>query len=297
MSAENKPELKLYYLRPGFELIEPHEVEKRQEALSSIKPEERPLFFNYTWKLSPTLAVKHGERVTFREAQNMFFIEQNTTIPVPKVYAVYSHPMPNRLDYTEDDEKTYYEHTYIFMDLLPGATVEKSWDQWDQATRLNVQNELKTYVEELRRLPGGHYIGSLNHGPVTDWLLENKADNYGPFNSEEEFNLELRKAFFKVHPEDCVVADRLDGILAAHKHKIKFTHNDLKPSNILIKDGHISGIIDWGLAGWYPDYWEYGSATRIRTSRQDWNIILDRAIGRPHCEVHMLDQLVDMLLF
>ncbi|KAF7506042.1 hypothetical protein GJ744_012289 [Endocarpon pusillum] len=70
-------------------------------------------------------------------------------------------------------------------------------------------------------------------------------------------------------------------MLAAHKHETKFTHNDLKPSNILIKDGHISGIIDWGKAGWYPDYWEYGSATRQKTFRQDWNIILDRAIVDP----------------
>ncbi|KAF7506043.1 hypothetical protein GJ744_012290 [Endocarpon pusillum] len=181
MSAENKPELKLYYLRPGFELIEPHEVEQRQEALSRFGP-DHPLFVNEAWKLSPTLAVKHGINVKFREAQNMLFIEQNTTIPVPKVYAVYSHLTPERIDYTEDDEKTYYEETYIFMELLPGATVNKSWDQWDQATRLNVQNELKDYVEQLRRIPEGGYIGSLNHGPVADWLLD-KADNHGPFDS------------------------------------------------------------------------------------------------------------------
>lgn len=179
MSAKNKPELKIYYLRPGFELIEPHEVKKRQEALSSVDPEKHPLFVNYAFKLSPTLAVKHGYGIEFREAQNMLFVEQNTTIPVPKVYAVYSHPMPDRYDYAEDEEKTYYEHTYIFMDLLPGATVEESWDQWDQATRLNIQNELKDYIRQLREIPGGEYIGTLNHGPVTDFLLDSEADNRG----------------------------------------------------------------------------------------------------------------------
>lgn len=87
-------------------------------------------------------------------------------------------------------------------------------------------------------------------------------------------------------------------MLAAHKHKINFTHNDLKPSNIVIRDGHISGIIDWGLAGWYPDYWEYNSATRITAPRPDcWKIILDRAIGRPHCEVPLYDKLFEMLYF
>ena len=177
LSTENKPELKLYYLRPGFELIEPDEVKKRQELLPGVR--QSPLWNNVAFKLSPTLVVKHGYRVKFREAQNMLFVEQNTTIPVPKVYAVYSHSMPNRLDYAEDEEKTYYEHTYIFMDFVPGATVENSWDQWDQATRLNVQNELKSYIEQLRRIPGGDYIGTLNHGPVTDRILKSEGNNKG----------------------------------------------------------------------------------------------------------------------
>ena len=101
----------------------------------------------------------------------------------------------------------------------------------------------------------------------------------------------------KVHGEDCVEADRLDGMLAAHRHEIKFTHNELHFSNIMINDGHISGIIDWRLAGWYPEYWEYNSATRPGTLRQDWNTILDRAIGRPHCEVHLGDKLFETFLF
>ena len=86
-------------------------------------------------------------------------------------------------------------------------------------------------------------------------------------------------------------------MLAAHKHAIKFTHNDLHFTNILIKDGHISGIIDWPDAGWYPDYWEYTAAMRSGDHPEDWNTILDRAIGRPHCEFSAIIKLREVLLW
>lgn len=34
----------------------------------------------------------------------------------------------------------------------------------------------------------------------------------------------------------------------------------ISPQNILVENGHISGIIDWEQAGWYPEYWEYVKA-------------------------------------
>ena len=33
------------------------------------------------------------------------------------------------------------------------------------------------------------------------------------------------------------------------------------PRNIIIKDGHLSGIVDWEMAGWYPAYWEFVRAS------------------------------------
>jgi Ser/Thr protein kinase RdoA (MazF antagonist) len=77
----------------------------------------------------------------------------------------------------------------------------------------------------------------------------------GPFDTEAEFNHELRKTYVKSYKREALIAERLDGLLAVHKHKIAFTHNDLHPSNILVHDGHISAVIDWADSGWYPDYW------------------------------------------
>ncbi|KAK2598793.1 hypothetical protein N8I77_012180 [Diaporthe amygdali] len=48
-----------------------------------------------------------------------------------------------------------------------------------------------------------------------------------------------------------------EGVIGPEQYSIKFTHADLRPDKILIKDGHITAIIDWEFAGWYPEYWEY----------------------------------------
>lgn len=42
-----------------------------------------------------------------------------------------------------------------------------------------------------------------------------------------------------------------------HVYQSLFTHADLCPRNILIRDGKVCAIIDWEFAGWYPEYWEY----------------------------------------
>jgi hypothetical protein len=50
----------------------------------------------------------------------------------------------------------------------------------------------------------------------------------------------------------------------------------------MVNNGHISGIIEWPDSGWYPDYWEYNTAVRDGIFREDWNLILDNAIGHKH---------------
>lgn len=39
-------------------------------------------------------------------------------------------------------------------------------------------------------------------------------------------------------------------------HNPVFTHGDLYLSNIMVGAGKFSGLIDWEMAGFYPDYWD-----------------------------------------
>lgn len=49
--------------------------------------------------------------------------------------------------------------------------------------------------------------------------------------------------------------------------KIVLTHNNLTPSNIIVRDGMVVGILDWEMCGFYPDYWEFVKAYLFA----DWN--------------------------
>ena len=53
-------------------------------------------------------------------------------------------------------------------------------------------------------------------------------------------------------------------------HRVRFTHGDLTPRNIIIKDGKIQAIVDWEFAGWYPEHFEYVKFFECKTDCKDW---------------------------
>jgi len=88
---------------------------------------------------------------------------------------------------------------------------------------------------------------------------------YDPERSLEQYNGHLAQAV-ELHSKN---------------HNIVFTHGDLNPWNILVHDGHVSAILDWETAGWYPEYWEFTTAWRY-TSPGDWwyEIVEELAEGK-----------------
>ena len=59
------------------------------------------------------------------------------------------------------------------------------------------------------------------------------------------------------------------------QHDIVYSHGDFNPWNILVTyDGHLSAILDWEQAGWYPEYWEYTRALMWQRPGQCWYEII-----------------------
>jgi RIO-like serine/threonine protein kinase len=54
------------------------------------------------------------------------------------------------------------------------------------------------------------------------------------------------------------------------QYETKLTHGDFNSLNILVEDDNIVGIIDWEMAGWYPDYWESTSAWHVYHMDEYW---------------------------
>lgn len=79
------------------------------------------------------------------------------------------------------------------------------------------------------------------------------------------------------------------GMMSAKKYAIVFTHGDFYPRNIMVKDGHVKAIIDWEMAGWYPEYWEFAKAFWLERFVNDWAPHL-LSILTPYYLEHMLHE-------
>ena len=160
-------------MRPGFHL-DPKDVEQKIRNSS-----------NHTYRLSPDIIVKAGtcERNP-NDAKALLFVEKSTSIPVPKVYALFTAgPELNSFWRPGDSEEHKWLYTtYLVMSVIPGATLEDVWNECDPETKTALSKELKGFLDELRQLPST-YIGSLDNGPVAGTLWPPKYKNHGMFYS------------------------------------------------------------------------------------------------------------------
>ncbi|WEW56862.1 hypothetical protein PRK78_002317 [Emydomyces testavorans] len=183
------------------------------------------------------------------ELEAMEYAGQHTTIPIPTVYKAYG-----KGDYRD-----------LLLERAPGQDLEMSWRSLTAAQKADIVRELAGYVSQLRQLhpPREGVVGSVSLGSGYDHRLGSRR--FGPF-SIAEFHKYVRRDVdlesWKARDETVAqVHSRSDS------YATKFTHADLSPSNIMIKNGKISAIIDWEFAGWFPEYWEY---TKIYYGFRDW---------------------------
>jgi hypothetical protein len=102
----------------------------------------------------------------------MIHVAQNTGVPVPKVFAYYTY---GPIDRDDGDYGGLYD-TYIFMDFVTGETLDIAWDTSGVSTKSHISRQLASYIQELRDMGNVVYIGSIDHGPVTDHSLSTSVD-------------------------------------------------------------------------------------------------------------------------
>ncbi|KAJ7503869.1 kinase-like protein [Mycena galericulata] len=187
------------------------------------------------------MLVKHGShyRVSREEGSATQFVAKWTTIPVPKIYA----------DLHNETE------TYIVQEKLPGTLLVDLLPTMEPAACATLATELKSILLELAALDTRGPMGLFGRpSKFGDAMLRNfsQYDPDGKITTTEEY----------VH-----WIPRQAGLVYGHRDKMPppgafdfsrppiFSHGDFVPENILVLDGHVSGIIDWGCAGWYPYFW------------------------------------------
>ncbi|KAI0455955.1 kinase-like domain-containing protein [Xylaria acuta] len=199
-------------------------------------------------RIGEHFVAKYGKSVRSIEAENMLFVKEHTTIPIPQVYAIY----------------TFAENTMIIMDFIKGNTLQDCMSTMNSQQLDAVRKQLKAQVDQLRRILAPDYYGSIGQRPLLDAFTGRK---YGPFDNftdmvSTSFDLAFGprnaqrfadiKKFFSISLE-CV------STALGHAYPV-FTHGDFHEENVIVQPNGTPCIIDYEVAGFYPSYHERLSA-------------------------------------
>ena len=199
--------------------------------------------------------IKFGLDLDIHEAKAMSFITKSApSVPVPEVF---------RAETFENGT------TIIEMENIPGETLQELWPTLSEEGKKSYAQQMNAILEQLRSLQG-RYIGSVDEGPVVD--TRRSTERGGPFFSEADFNNFLRQNTVSRTPK---IYRRMLTSQMSDTHRILFTHGDLNPRNIIVREGRIVGLLDWECAGWYPEYWEFIRFFRSIYTRVDWHEYAD----------------------
>lgn len=201
------------------------------------------------YRLNASTIAKTGDGVNMSEAATLRYVRQHTSIPVPEVFESYIHPETG--------------HPCIVMEYIEGKTLDEEWSAYSVEEKKKVIGQLKGYIGQLRSIKA-QKIGTVDGGRVQDQLFDD-ADELRmvePFDGVDAFHeglivvLELKGKKSKKK-----IMEQFTGEVSKGKaYRIMLTHNDIVARNVMVKGDNVCAIVDWELAGFFPEYWEYCSA-------------------------------------
>jgi aminoglycoside phosphotransferase (APT) family kinase protein len=209
-------------------------------------------------RFGPRSVLKFTAVTRVAEAANIEYIGHNTTIPVPRIQDVFI-----------------IEHkTYIVMDYINASELTYAAKTLSPEQQGGICSQLKQYIAQMRALkPSNPRVEAADGSGLFDIRLT--SDPFPSFASVEEFHARLGHEFVLKSPKHRHMWSHFE-VVSQRQYHTTFTHSDIAPRNILIKDGKIAAIVDWESAGWYPEYWEYTRwAVSNYTSSQIWHDLRD----------------------
>lgn len=237
----------------------------------------------YQWNgpcvpLSSRIVVKKGTDVHLTEAATMAFIAARTKIPVPRVHCSF----------------TRRNVTYIVMERMRGKTLADAWPSLSDADVERILLQLRGMLDELRAVPApGTAIQSCIGGSLRDSRIPRPEPRFGPFSTTHAFHEWLREGLGPEEKPRYVDDEEWTDIkymIAMQNRDCEspvFTHGDLNPFNIIVRDGNIEAIIDWEFSGWLPPYWEYTSVWLGNKIRGAWQQMAAKFIDPWPIELRM----------
>ena len=213
-------------------------------------------------------AVKFSNGIPLSEAENMKFLAANSKVLVPKVYTAFIDLETNQ--------------TFIIMEYIRGDNLQKLLPSLMPTEKVIICKLVKDAIIKLQKISLPGYLGTLNHQPYHDsvfWTKDNNPLISGPFANQKEMNCRILERLHQTELSQYIqlLQKTVDSTL--HNHHPVFTHGDLQLKNIMVEkdesrnDGSPAFtiiLIDWEIAGWYPEYWEFCNATISCRFKPNW---------------------------
>ncbi|EAS30335.3 phosphotransferase [Coccidioides immitis RS] len=210
---------------------------------------------------------KGGTAVRRFEVEAMKLVAKRTSVPLPEViYSLISGCSGE-----------------IGMTTIPGTTLESLWDKLNSETKKSICHETWDQIAKLREIPQPpalkQFFQCLADGsPTLDPLIEDLDRCGTPLYTDEDVRARIYHRY--LHFGGLRYKNELPDMLPRSSRTV-FTHADIAPRNIMVDDHyHITGILDWEYAGWYPDYWEYAQIMRPACQTGDWQKWMDLTAPR-----------------
>ncbi|KAJ5114412.1 hypothetical protein NUU61_000171 [Penicillium alfredii] len=173
----------------------------------------------------------------------------------------------------------------IGMTIIPGVSLEQKWNVLDDAAKDSVCLELWDLISKLRNISHPKeteeiYQCLADGSPSRDPMLEDLQTPARPLLNDPEVRARIYERYIHCGGRD---KNQLFDMLPRSERSL-FTHADIAPRNVMVDEqNHITGILDWEWAGWYPEYWEYAHIMRPafwgnwsvwmeKTAPERWNL-------------------------
>ncbi|KAF8645897.1 hypothetical protein AX16_007501 [Volvariella volvacea WC 439] len=182
-------------------------------------------------------------------------------------------------------EKAYHKK-HLVMQYVEGVTVETLWESMSWWMRFQVALMIRYYVHQLCFLPA--QLNLSRPGPVGDYEdLYCAGRLFSDSCPPERFGSYSSLAFYY---DECLYVQKWskkaldDNIVPFDRSRpLAVVHQDLHLSNLMLgKDGQL-WVLDWSMAGVYPDWFEYGNMAIYARSPElpsSWKLFIPWMFGK-----------------
>lgn len=189
------------------------------------------------------LVLKYSKGTVSAEADALRFLNNcGLDLPIPRIV----------------DSFVVGQYTFTLMTRIEGdMLIDKLATMSDEQLRVIVEDLFRVLrklwtLQQPKEDAGKVMLSASGHGMPSPVLLF--GDSEGPFDSILEFYVYMSRHLFDSVEEFKELYPNASQIIMSDN--IVYVHADLRSHNILVKDGRLSGIVDWENSGWLPLHWQ-----------------------------------------